>query len=358
MKNNIYIFSNTILSRKDNSIVLKSIPNTESIHQADIYEEDQDGVLLPPPVNSDNLQAKHLPAESIEAIYTFGEVRFNTQFFKCLSNYSIPVNIFNYYGQYVGSFLPVKKDSSGKIHILQYQAYSNQYKRLYIAKAIIETGVKNMLANLKSYLYSGIEIETYINTINSLLEQIRFSDSISNLMGLEGNARNTYYQSWNDILKQESDFNKRIKQPPVGMINSLISFGNSMLYGVCMNEIFRTKLTPYIGFLHETGDDKHPLVYDISEIFKPIVVDKVIFRVVNLNMITKDDFQQTSKGYYLKDKARRTFVEEFENRLSTVVHHNRLNRRISYRSLIRMECYNLINYLSEKINSYEPYRAN
>lgn len=357
MKNNIYIFSNTILSRKDNSILLKTIPNTDSIHQADIYEEESDGVLLPPSTNQEVEQVKHLPAESIESIYAFGEVKFNTQFFKCLSNYSITVNIFNYYGQYIGSFLPANKDSSGKIHILQFQAYCDELKRLYIAKAILSTAMKNMLANLKSYLYSGCKVEPYINEISSLLEQVRFSDSIQNLLGLEGNVRNSYYQSWGEILKQESDFEKRMKQPPVGMINSLISFGNSLLYAVCMNEIFRTKLTPYVGFIHETGDGKHPLVYDLSEIFKPVIVDKVIFRVINLNMITKDDFKHTSKGFYLKDEPRKTFVEEFEKRLSTVIHHNRLNRRISYRSIIRMECYNLINYLSGKLNSYEPYRT-
>jgi CRISPR-associated protein Cas1 len=358
MKNNIYIFSNTILGRKDNSVVLKTIPNTDSIHEADIYEDDKDGIILPPPpINQDVDQVKHLPAESIESIYTFGEVRFNTRFFKCLSNYSITVNIFNYYGQYIGSFIPVDKDSSGKVHILQYQAYCDELKRLYIAKAILSTAIKNMLANLKAYLFSGKNVEPYINEISALLEQVRFSDSIQNLMGLEGNVRNCYYKSWNEILNQESDFEKRIKQPPIGMINSLISFGNSMLYGVCMNEIFRTKLTPYVGFIHETGDGKHPLVYDISEIFKPVVVDKVIFRVINLNMITKEDFKNTSKGFYLKDGARKTFVEEFEKRLSTVIHHNRLNRRISYRSIIRMECYNLINYLSGKLNNYEPYRA-
>ncbi|MCS7054487.1 MAG: type I-B CRISPR-associated endonuclease Cas1b [Ignavibacterium sp.] len=357
MKNNIYIFSNTILSRKDNSILLKTIPNSESIHQADIFEDEIDGVILPPSNGHEPIQIKHLPAESIDSIYSFGEVKFNTQFFKCLSNYGITVNIFNYYGQYVGSFLPINKDSSGKIHILQYKSYCDESDRLYVAKAILITAIKNILANLKSYLYSGNNLENYINQISSLLEQMRFSDSIENLMGIEGNARNIYYQSWGEILKQESDFEKRIKHPPIGMINSLISFGNSLLYAVCINEIFRTKLTPYVGFIHETGDGKHPLVYDIAEIFKPVIVDKVIFRVINLNMITKDDFKKTSKGYYLKDEARKIFVEEFEKRLSSIIHHNRLNRRISYRSIIRMECYNLINYLSGKLNSYEPYRA-
>lgn len=358
MKTNIYIFSNTILSKKDNSLLLKTVPNSEPLHKIDLYEDIRDGVLLPPDSNKESDEVKHIPVESVESIFTFGEVRFSTQFFKCLSVHSITVNIFNYYGKYIGSFLPVNTESSGKVHILQYQAYSNNYKRLYISKAIIETAIKNMLANLKFYLYSGSDVESYIINITPFLEQVRFSDSINQLMGYEGNARNIYYQSWSEILKQESDFDKRIKQPPIGMINTLISFGNSLLYAVCLNEIFRTKLTPFVGFIHEPGDNSHPLVYDIAEIFKPIIVDKVIFRVINLKMISKDDINQNSNKFYLKEKAKKTFVEEFEKRLSTVINHPRLNRRISYRSLIRMECYNLINYLTGKIKSYEPFRAN
>lgn len=79
--------------------------------------------------------------------------------------------------------------------------------------------------------------------------------------------------------------------------------------------------------------------------------------MLNLKIIDDDDFTITDEGYYLKDSPRKKFVEQIENRLSTVIHHKRLNRRISYRSLIRMECYNLINYLEGKLKSYEPYRA-
>lgn len=357
MKKNIYIFSNTILSRKNNSISLRTLPNTDSFSQIDIYEDDTEGVLLPPPVKEENGEVKHIPAESVEAIYTFGEVRFSTQFFKCMSNYGIPVNMFNFYGNYIGTFIPVNNDGSGTVQVLQYDAYNSHFRRLYIAKAIVETSIKNILSNLKAYLYSGIEVEKYINAITPILERVRFAGSVDELLGFEGMTRNIYYDSWNDILKQEVDFQKRIKRPPIGMINSLISFGNSILYGVCLTEIYRTKLNPFIGFIHEIGDNKHPLVYDISEIFKPVIVDKIIFRVINLNMITHDDFQVTEKGFFLKEKPRKAFVEEFEKRLSTVIQHNKLNRRISYRSLIRMECYNLINYLMDKTKSYEPFRA-
>jgi CRISPR-associated protein Cas1 len=358
MKNNIYIFSNSVLSRSNNSFALESLPNSDAIHEADFFEGEAEGILLPASKTESNGKPRFIPAESIEAFYTFGEVRFNTQFFKCASHYEIPVHIFNYYGNYVGSFIPASSSSSGKIEILQYEAYTNDLKRLYIARAIMEAAIKNILSNLKTYSYSGVDLEETINTITSIYEQIRFSSSIQELMGYEGSVRNAYYDCWQKILKQESDFEKRIKNPPVGMINSLISFGNALLYAVCLSEIYRTRLNPFIGFIHEPGDGKHSLAYDISEIFKPVIVDKVIFRVINLNIIQPDDFKHTDKGFRLKDNARKKFVEEFEEKLSSVIHHKRLNRRLSFRSLIRMECFNLINYLSGKTKSYDPYRAN
>ncbi|MDF1610542.1 type I-B CRISPR-associated endonuclease Cas1b [Stygiobacter electus] len=357
MKNNIYIFSNSVLSRKDNSFTLHSLQDTEPQHKIDIYETADENVILPAKKDDVFDKPKHIPAESIEAFYTFGEVRFNTQFFKIASYYSIPVHIFNYYGNYVGSFLPVNNNSSGYIQLLQYETYLSYNKRVFIAKSILESAVKNILFNLKNPFAEDDALLEQISNINSLLEQIHFAETISELLGYEGNVRTIYYKTWPYLIKRETDFYKRIKQPPIGIINSLISFGNSILYGIILNEIYRTRLNPFIGFIHEVGDNKQPLVYDISEIFKPIIVDKVIFRVLNLNIIKDDDFQQTNEGFYLKDDPRKKFVEQFENRLSTVIHHKRLNRRISYRSLIRMECYNLINYLEGKIKNYEPYRA-
>ncbi|MGB9677980.1 MAG: type I-B CRISPR-associated endonuclease Cas1b, partial [Candidatus Ratteibacteria bacterium] len=274
-----------------------------------------------------------------------------------LSYYSIPLHLFNYYGKYVGSFIPVDNETDGSILLLQSQFYFDYQKRLYIARKILEAAAKNILDNLNTYLYEGISLEEPITLINSFLENIRLSLSIDELRGFEGNIRNTYYKYWEDIIKGKMEFEKRIKNPPLGYINSLISFGNSLMYAVCLSEIYRTRLNPYIGFIHEAGDKKHSLAYDISEIFKPIIVDKVIFKLINLKIIDEKDFKVKNGMYLLKEEAKQKFVEEFERRLSTVITHRRLNRRISYRSLIRMECFNLINFMTGKLKTYEPYRS-
>jgi CRISPR-associated protein Cas1 len=333
------------------------MPETEALHKVDIFESETEGVILPPENSELGSKPKNLPAESIEAFYTFGEVRFSSQFFKCAYMYSVPVHMFNYYGNYIGSFLPANNDASGEVQILQYKSYINDSIRLYIAKSILEAAVRNILHNLKIQNYENNNLDDTINEISSYLELIHFADSVPELLGYEGSVRNIYYSVWNELIKSGGDFNKRIKQPPYGIVNSLISFGNSVLYGIILSEIYRTRLNPYVGFIHEAGDKKQPLVYDLSEIFKPVIVDRVIFRVLNLNIIGEKDFHKTPKGFYLKDPQRKKFVEEIENRLSTTIQHKRLNRKISYRSLIRMECYNLINYLKGNIKSYEPYRA-
>ncbi len=357
MKNNIYIFSNSILSRKNNTFILSTVPETNAIHNLDIYESEAEGVILPAEKNEVEVSSKILPPESIEAFYTFGEVRFNTNFFKCAYFYKIPVHMFNYYGNYVGSFIPANNDGSGDHQILQYKAYLNEPKRLYIAKSILQAAVRNILHNLKVHNYGNNQFEDLIEQINTYLELIHYADSLQELLGYEGSVRNIYYSAWTELIKGDNDFDKRIKNPPDGFVNSLISFGNSVLYGVILSEIYRTRLNPFIGFIHETGSKKQSLVYDISEIFKPVIVDRVIFRVLNLNIINEKDFHKTSKGFYLKDAERKKFVEAMGNRLSTTITHKQLNRKISYRSLIRLECYNLINYLNGKNKIYEPYKA-
>ncbi len=357
MKQNIYIFSNSALSRKDNTFIISSMKEAEALCDIDVCDEERECILLPAEKDSGVCNPKYVPAESIEAFYTFGEIRFNSQFLRCLQKYAIPLHAFNYYGGYIGTFYPVTAEGSGEIEILQYKAYCNEYERLKIAKAIEGAAIKNILSVLKTYKYAGAPLDEEIAQISSILETMRFAETIEELMGYEGTARTLYYQCWHEIFKTDVEFQKRIKRPPEGLVNSLISFGNSLLYAVCTTECYRTRLNPFIGFIHETGSNRHPLSYDIAEIYKPLIVDKTIFRVINLQMIDESDCDYTKHGWRLNEKKRKVFVEELEKRLSTVVFHKQLRRRISYRSLIRMEYFQLINYLTEKIKSYEPYKS-
>ncbi len=104
-------------------------------------------------------------------------------------------------------------------------------------------------------------------------------------------------------------------------MNTLISFGNSIIYSTILSEIYRIHLDPRIGYLHTTNFRRFSLNLDIAEVFKPIIVDRVIFTLIGKKMISNKDFKKDGYGLLLKEPGRRVFVEELENRLKRTINH-------------------------------------
>lgn len=191
------------------------------------------------------------------------------------------------------------------------------------------------------------------DTIESLASLIDSQSDVNALRGVEGKMRERYYQAWRHILSGEWDFTRRVRRPPDNEVNALISFGNSVLYTVCLGEIYRTQLTPTVSYLHEPGARRFSLALDLSEIFKPLIVDRAIFRLLNTGQMKPDHFDRSLGGCYLTDPGKKLFLGALEDRLGTTIKHRRLGRSVSYRHLIRLECYKLIRHLTD----VEPYRA-
>ena len=134
----------------------------------------------------------------------------------------------------------------------------------------------------------------------------------------------------------------------------MISYGNTLAYITILSEIYKTHLDPRIGFLHATNFRRFTLNLDIAEIFKPILVDRLIFSLLGRNMLKKSHFESKINGILMNDKGRKIFVEEWENRLKTTIKHRHLGRNVSYRSLIRMELYKLEKHLMGE-KEYQPF---
>lgn len=177
------------------------------------------------------------------------------------------------------------------------------------------------------------------------------------LIGHGSEIRKIYYRSFNHIIQTEGfSFTKRSKRPPENPINALISFGNSLLYTTVLSEIYRTHLDPRIGYLHETNQRSFTLNLDIAEVFKPVIVDRVIFSLLNKRQIQLKHFLEEVGFSYLNEKGRAIFVKEYENKLNTTIKHRNLGK-VSYRKLIRIECYKLYKHFMEE-EPYTPFLGN
>ena len=309
---NYYIFSNGELKRKDNNVCFND---------------------------------RFLKIEMTNDIYLFGEVNLNTKCLNFLGQNKVAVHFFNYYGFYTGSFYPKESNVSGKLLVRQVEYFQIEEKRVEIAKEIIKSASDNIFRNLRYYNGRGKDVEKEMKIIKSFQIELDKADTINEIMGIEGSIRKTYYSAWKKLINQEIDFEKRVKRPPDNMINTLISFINSLVYTTCLSEIYKTQLNPTISYLHSPGDRRFSLCLDISEIFKPLIADRMIFSLLNKNMISENDFAKESNFYYLKEKGRKKILEEYENRLKKTITHKDLKREVSYQYLIRLECYKLIKHL-------------
>ena len=133
--------------------------------------------------------------------------------------------------------------------------------------------------------------------------------------------------------------------PPDNMINSLISYVNSLIYSKTLSEVYHTQLNPTISYLHEPGVRRYSLCLDISEVFKPLIGDRLIFSLLNRQQITEESFTQELNFLHLKKEASKLIVRELENSLKKTIKHKELGRQVSYQYLIRLELYKLIKHI-------------
>lgn len=320
MKNPLYITSHGILSRKDNTLYF-------------INEEVK----------------KQIPIHSISEINCFGKVSLKSGASSYLMKEGIVVNFFNKYGFYEGSLYPKIKLNSGFIVVKQSEHYLNKNKREFLAKEFVE-GIKyNILKTMKYYSKKGKKLDEFIENI----EKENVLGNISQIMSSEGRIWNNFYQSFNIILRK-FPFNKREIRPPTDEINSLLSFGNSLLYTTVLSELYQTYLHPSVSFLHEPSERRFSLSLDLADIFKPIIVDRTIFKLVNNNMLSKKHFSY-DVGCLLNEKGKQIFISEYQKKLETTIMHQTLNKKVSYKYLIRLEGYKLIkHFLNDK--KYESFK--
>ena len=329
MKKTIYIFSSGELHRKQNTL----------------FFESEEG------------KRKYVPVENTKEIMIFGEVSINKKLLEFLSQRKIILHFFNYYGYYVGSFYPREHYNSGHMILKQCQFYLDEEKRINLARKFVGGAILNIKRVLSYYLNRGVGLSLEIEKIENLEGSLPYQRSIDELMAIEGNIRDIYYQCFDRIINsQDFQFGERSRRPPRNRINALISFGNSIVYTAVLSEIYKTHLDPRIGFLHTTNFRRFTLNLDVAEIFKPIIADRVIFYLLNKGILKTSHFIKALGGISLNDKGRVIFIQEIEKRFTTTIQHRNIGKKISYRRLMRLELYKLEKHFLEE-KEYEPFIA-
>lgn len=327
MTQNYHIFNAGELKREENTLAFRS----------------EDGELT------------HIPVESVEILVFHNPVQVNTRLLDFLDSHKISVFFFNWSGKFVGSYNPTQSPVSGELLVKQVDSTQHPGRRNDISTEIIDGSIHNMKRNISYYCNDYEALEHIKKTLERIRNELKTAKSREELMGKEAEARKQYYNLFSIVSPDDMKFHKRSYQPPENEINALISFGNSILYSNVEAAICSTGLNPTISYVHTPGNRRQSLALDIADIFKPVIVDRIILRLLNRKQIRNDDFESEIKSVTLTETGRKTFLKEYEKTLEETIEHPDLNRHVSYQTLLRLEAQKLKKTIltSEEYTSFK-----
>lgn len=351
-----------IRSKKSKDIIYNKW-NRDAVQKIDrSYHIINDGILTKRDYNilfESDSGKKYLPVETTQAINIHSDVIFSAGFFEFMSRNSIDVNIFDRYGEMVGTFSAPRNGYSARTMLKQALIYQDEKQRGRYAKSLEMAAMHNLRANLKYYLKQeqSEELSDAVDEFGEIITQMNQASEIDEMMLIEARARELYYNTFNEMIHvNEFFFQKRTRRPPKDPINALISFGNTYMYNRIATEIRKTSLDIRIGFIHSTTNRNQSLNLDLAELFKPVIVDRAIFTLVNKHIIDANEHfaKMDNGGIFLNRPGKRIFINALDDKIyqkQTL----RDGRTVSYDTRIREEIqkiYRAVTY-GEK---YKPYK--
>ncbi|WP_353933277.1 CRISPR-associated endonuclease Cas1 (plasmid) [Okeanomitos corallinicola TIOX110] len=221
--------------------------------------------------------------------------------------------------------------------------------------------VDDWLGDLQNNIYLSPQtvnaaVEEAIYGISKDIDALELAENLDSLRGYEGISAARYFPAFGELITNRNfEFSLRNRQPPKDPINSLLSFGYTLLLNNVMSFIVAEGLSPYIGNFHYGERQKSYLAFDLMEEFRSIIVDSLVMNIINHSVFKPHDFDfvESTEGVYLNQSSRRVFLQKFEARMNEETSHPDLQSKITYRHAIQLQVRRYKRHLLSNI----PYAA-
>jgi CRISPR-associated protein Cas1 len=302
-----------------------------------VYKEHQRFVIWIP----EQENQIEIPIREVERILVFGNIQLTTQAMGACLQQPIVVLFLNLSGQYKGHLWSLESTHlSGEL--TQIEKRQDTQFQLSLCREIVRGKLMNsrqllMRLNRKRYVS---EVENAIAGIQADIQALNKVRNLDQLRGYEGIGAARYFPAFGRLITHPVfTFSQRHRQPPTDPVNSLLSFGYTLLFNNVLSLIIAEGLSPYLGHFHY-GEDKKPyLAFDLMEEFRSPIVDSLVLRLINNSIFKPDDFDQVAStgGFYLNSTARKVFLQQFERRINESVSHRDIQSQVSYRQAIQLQ---------------------
>lgn len=335
---------------------MKKLLNTLYITRQETYLHKERETIV---IKQGDDKLAQFPSLALTNILCFGRVSVSPFLMGYLAEQGIGLSFFTEYGRFL---VRVQGPETGNVLLrrTQYRMADNAEQSLSIARLMIGAKIANSRAVLQRDLRNHGENQSLLSTTDKLATSLRRSkhaESLSSLMGIEGDAASAYFSSFQERIRSSGfNFNGRVRRPPTDPVNALLSFAYSMITQECVSALQGVGLDPYVGFLHQDRPGRPSLALDLLEEFRAGWADRLVLTLINRQQLKLKDFTHEASGAVrLTDDGRKTFLTHFQERKREELLHPYLKEKIPLGLLPHCQATLLARHLRRDMEYYPPW---
>lgn len=299
-----------------------------------------------------------VPAAKIDQIFIFGNCTVTTPAMTYCLKEDIPIVLLSTRGNYYGVIdSPLSENVS--LHRQQFSRAADPVFTLQTAKVIVAAKLHNSRLLLQRHQRRKQIplVATVIERLGELSVRLHHATTGEEVNGYEGAGAAQYFAALGQLVDPAFRFTTRTRQPPTDPVNSLLSFGYTLLFYNLYGLIVARGLHPYVGHLHLMRDRHPALASDLIEEFRAPIVDALVLTLINQKALTPTDFFRLAEGpCLLKDTARKTFIRAFEQKMATQITHPHTGMVVDYRRCLDLQVCQMADWIRGEADEYKAMR--
>lgn len=192
-------------------------------------------------VMEDKKEIGRIPLHNLQAIVTFGYTGASSALMGACAQRSIELSFMSGNGRFLAR---VSGEEKGNVTLRKTQYRISEKKeesvkiaknfilgKVYNARWVLERAARDYSMRLDAEL-----LKKKSAFLGQSMNKIRECEDAGTLLGLEGEAASVYFSAFDELILQQKEdfyFHGRNKRPPLDNVNAMLSFGYSLLAGMC-----------------------------------------------------------------------------------------------------------------------------
>lgn len=307
-------------------------------------------------LQKDDVPIRTVRLRDVDSVVLFGPVDFTTPALHALLDAGIPAHFLSVAGTYRGCLLPAEGKNI-PLRRAQFRRADDPDFCLHMARTILRAKISNCRYVLLRYNRNHPDpaLVEAADRLRYFERKLNAQPDVRSCLGIEGSAARIYFAALGRMVPPEFAFSERSRRPPRDPVNALLSFGYTLLTSEIVGALAAHGLDPWLGLIHATVYGRPALALDILEEFRPVVIDRLALRLVNLRMLNPDHFETLpSGGVLLNEAGRARYLEQYHQVITQPVKSRYGDAIVSFRLLIRAQASRLRAAIAGE-EPYDPY---